>query len=82
VSNLGDHFSSEDAETVLFALALRSKQKGLSPEQAERAVQLGKYLNVRFETAFGWMKYDRMKHMRRPIKSVNIKVYDIAPEGD
>ena len=74
--------ASEEAEEILFALALRSKQKNLGKERQERTTQLGKHLNVQFEKAFGWCQMDRMKHWRKGIKSVNIKLYDTAPPED
>lgn len=69
------------AETILFALTLRSKQKGLSPQMAAQALHLGEALNTTFEKALGWDgPYDRMKSYRYPIKSVSLKCYDLAPE--
>jgi hypothetical protein len=78
--NVSVYISSEDAELILFALALRSKQKGLSAEESAKAADLSKYLNVKFEQSFGWCQFDRTKSNRKPIKHVTIKLYDVAPE--
>lgn len=72
--------SSREAEEILFALALRSKQKGLTPVLASNAHALGQYLDEVFAEHFGWDKsIDRTAHWRLPIKSVNIKTYELAP---
>ena len=73
------NISSRDAEEILFALAMRSKQRSLGWEQEQHTTGLGTALNATFEEHFGWDKYDRLKHMRKPIKSVSIKCYDVAP---
>ena len=71
---------SGEAETILFALGLRSKQTKIQgTELVNDAIQLGERLNKTFERAFGWQEYDRMKHYRKPIKRVTITVYDYPP---
>lgn len=72
--------TSAEAETILFALALRSKQSKLSPQMAGEAVNLSERLNKSFEQSFGWMTYDRTAHNRKPIKRVSITCYDFPPE--
>ena len=71
--------TSNEAETILFALAMRSKQKGIHYTQEQEAVSIGERLNNTFESAFGWTPWDRMKANRRPFKSVNIRCYDLPP---
>jgi len=72
--------SSEEAENILFALTLRSKQSKLSSVRQDETVELGKSLDGTFAQAFGWDKsIDRMNLMRRPIKNVSIKCYDLSP---
>ncbi len=73
--------TSKEAETILFSLAMRSKQKRLSAQETNEVVSLGNALDHWFANEFGWNKnINRMKHYRRPIKSVNIKCYDFPPE--
>ena len=71
--------TSEEAETILFALALRSKQSRLAPQLAREAVNLSERMNGSFEHSFGWDHYDRTKHYRTPIKRVSITTYDYPP---
>jgi hypothetical protein len=74
------HISSEDAETILFALTLRSKQKSANPILQNEAIALGESLDSQFAKQFGWdASINRMAHYRRPIKSVSIKCYDFPP---
>jgi hypothetical protein len=72
--------TSEEAQALLFAVALRSKQRGLNALVQNDALQLGERLNNAFEKQFRWDEYDRMKHYRRPIKGVSIKCYDFPPQ--
>lgn len=72
--------TSTEAETILFALALRSKQSKLPPQLTGEAVTLSERLNKSFEQSFGWMTYDRTSHNRKPIKRVSITTYDFPPE--
>ena len=73
--------TSKEAETILFALAMRSKQKGLSWSQSAEAIGLAQYLDETFTSAFGWdASIDRVGHYRYPIKSVNIRCFDF-PSG-
>lgn len=71
---------SREAEAILFSLALRSKQRGISDNYTQAAVDVGERLNKVFEKSFAWDEFDRMNHMRKPIKSVSVKCYDFAPE--
>ena len=71
--------SSNEAEMILFALALRSKQSKLSPQMASEAVDLSKRLNTCFEQSFGWDSFDRTAHYRKPLKRVSLTCYDYAP---
>jgi hypothetical protein len=73
------NISDNDAETILFALALRSKQAKLSPSRAEDARGLGEYLNLEFTKQMDWTDFDRMAHMRHPIKRVSVTFYDYPP---
>ena len=75
------HIHSDEAETILFALALRAKQSKLSPHQANEALELGRSLDKQFAEWFGWDKtIDRMKLNTRPIKRVTITFYDYPPK--
>ena len=69
----------EEAEEVLFALALRSKQSRLSPLGQRTALAIGERLDHLFTAYFGWDKHDRMAHMRKPIKRVTVTTYDYPP---
>jgi len=70
---------SREAEMILFALAMRSKQSKLSIGQASEAIATGNHLNGVFEHSFGWTPLDRMAHYRKPIKRVTITCYDLPP---
>lgn len=72
--------TSTEAETILFALALRSKQTKLPPQLIGEAVTISERLNKSFEQSFGWQSYDRTKHYRKPLKRVSITTYDYPPE--
>jgi hypothetical protein len=71
--------TSNEAEIILFALALRSKQSKLSQNGIDDAVSLSERLNRTFEQAFGWTQFDRTAHNRKPIKRVSITCYDYPP---
>jgi hypothetical protein len=71
--------NSEEAETILFSLAMRSRQKNLIPLLQQEVVTIGKKLDDIFTQEFGWGKTDRMKSYRTRIKSVSIKGFDLPP---
>lgn len=73
------HLTERDAEEILFALALRSKQAKLSIMQQAEAINIGRNLDKQFTAAFGWAEFDRMSHYRKPIKRVTITCYDFPP---
>jgi hypothetical protein len=75
------NISSEEAEMILYALALRANQKKVDVEMQKQAIDIGCYLNEKFEEAFDWRKFNRMKHHDSYMKSVSLKCYDIAPEA-
>jgi hypothetical protein len=75
------NISDNDAETILFALALRSKQAKLNPSLAEDARGLGEYLNKEFVKQMGWADLDQMNQWCKPIKRVSIKLYDFPPNS-
>lgn len=80
MANVTLNLTSQEAEMVLFALTLRSKQKGLHPNAQSEAHALGERFDRAFTAAFGWdASIDRMKLNRRPIKHVSLKCYDLAP---
>ena len=60
---------SEEAEEILFALALRAKQTGI---RRERPVDIGNRLNDAFTKTFGWDVFDRMSDFQEGIKRVQI----------
>jgi len=75
--------TSDQAEMVLFSLALRSKQAKLSTTRQDEALAVGQYLDKVFTAHFGWDgTIDRMKLMRHPLKSVNLRFYDLPPKED
>lgn len=72
--------SSSEAETILFALTLRSKQRQIGDALQGEALSIGDRLNQAFERTFGWMKYDRMRANREKIKHVSLTRYDLPPK--
>ena len=71
--------TSKEAEMILFAIALRSKQAGISEQAQKDALEVGEHLNDMFEEAFGWDHFNRMAHTRKPIKRVTVTCYDYPP---
>ncbi len=72
--------TSDEAENLLFALVLRSKQNKLSLLRQNETIALGKKLESTFVETFGWYKnVDRIRNLRHPIKNVLVRYYDIAP---
>lgn len=67
--------NSEEAETLLFSLVLRSKQLK-NPVRERETLELARRLDNIFTVALGWDAFDRVGNMAKPIKSVNAKLYD------
>lgn len=70
--------TSEQAENLLFALVLRSKQN--KNNRGMEAFDLAQRFNSIFESVFGWDILDRITAMARPIKNVSLKFYDLPPK--
>jgi hypothetical protein len=73
---------SDDAEMLVFACALRYRQKGLDKASAEKARKVGEKIAKQAGTLFGWdQKCAAVMFKKRAlgIKSVNIRNFDIAP---
>jgi hypothetical protein len=74
------NISSEEAETILFALVLRSKQKNLHYTQKQQAIDIALRLEKEFIAQFKWdSRIERIPRMSYPIKHVTIKCYDFPP---
>lgn len=69
--------SSDEAETLVFACAMRAKQKGLS---STNIVAIGNQIALKAGKAFRWHEPEKMlARMMWRIKHVTIKGYDTNP---
>ena len=74
------NISSDEAELILYLLAIRSRQTRVHDNQQREAVALGNRLDAQFAAAFGWDKtIDRIKHTRKLVKSMTVKAFDLPP---
>jgi hypothetical protein len=73
--------TGDEAEEVLFALAMRAKQRSLTPALVDQAVAIGRRLSASFEPIVGadpnW--FDR--HLRNPI-DVTIRTLKVPATED
>jgi hypothetical protein len=71
--------SSEQAEMLVFACALRARQNGVG-FQATDAIVVGEQIALKAGKAFGWHQPEKMlARVLYPIKQVSIKCYETNP---
>jgi len=67
--------TTEEAEEILFSMALRSKQKNLPPQMQEDTAALAARMEEVFVKTFGWdSSIKRISEWRDKFKNVNINL--------
>jgi hypothetical protein len=74
--------SSDDAELLIFALALAHRQTKVGVDRMVQTQSIAEQIAVKAGECFGWFDGGKDMFMRRvrPIKNVSIRLYDIPPE--
>jgi hypothetical protein len=74
--------SSNEAEDILYALVLRSRQSKVSEMRQNEAVSLAHNLDKQFAKQLGWdTTIDRVTSRRKQMKRVSVTFYDYPPNN-